>query len=207
MIAALNTASRQNPDMVDGQLSPTSRRRSEAYSVIDNSEDEVFQIDLYDWYLNQGQADRLLEIQSPFIITYLERKASEDITHADLLWKYYSHWSRPHEAATVQIDLAKSSFSLSLDTRIAYLSRAKANASTYAPGFGRQTRQVLLREVSDLLDVANIQDDLLQKLKVDARIAPERKEEVLKQVDGQILGLTEVVSCFDRSIFFVNIYS
>lgn len=187
-------ASKQQPEIVDGQYTLVSKRRAEAHAVIDTSEDEVFQVDLYDWYLSLGQADRLLDIQSPYIITYLTRKASEDITHADLLWRYYSQWNRPHDAATVQLSLAKSSFLLTLDQRIEYLSRAKANASTYTPGVGSQTRQILLREVSDLLDVANIQDDVLQKLKGEPRIPPERKAEILKQIDGQIQSLTEVRS-------------
>ena len=177
---------------MDGQHTLASKRRTEAYDVIDTSEDEVFQTDLYDWYLAQGLADRLLDIQSPYIITYLQRKSSEDIVHADLLWRYYSQADRFHDAAAVQLALAKSAFDLLLDRRVEYLSRAKANASTYTPGIGRQTRQVLLREVSDLLDVANIQDDLLQRLKADVRIAANRKQDVMKELNGTILSLTEV---------------
>ncbi|MCJ1478533.1 hypothetical protein MMC13_007213 [Lambiella insularis] len=192
VIMSLDVAAKQQPEMVDGQYTMVSKRRAEAYAVIDTSEDEVFQVDLYDWYLSLGQADRLLDIQSPYIITYLTRKASEDITHANLLWRYYSQWNRPYDAATVQLGLAKSGFPLTLDKRIEYLSRSKANASTYTPGIGRQARQVLLRDVSDLLDVANIQDDVLQKLKGDSRITAERRPHILEQVDGQILTLTEL---------------
>ena len=181
--------------MVDGLETVVSKRRAEAYIVIDTSDDQVFQIDLYDWYLSKGLADRLLNIQSPYLITYLERKATEDITHADLLWRYYSQWNRPHDAAVIQLKLAKSTFPITLDQRIEYLSQAKTNASTYTAGVGRQSRQSLLREISDLLDVANIQDDVLQKLKGDIRISPSRKSDVLGQVDGQILSLTEVQYC------------
>ena len=178
--------------MVNGLEAEVSKRRAEAYTVIDTSDDQVFQIDLYDWYLSQGLADRLLDIQSPYLITYLERKATENITHADLLWRYYSQWNRPHDAAVIQLNLAKSTFALTLNQRIEYLSQAKTNASTYTAGIGGQSRQSLLREVSDLLDVANIQDDVLQKLKGDIRVSPDRKLDVLGQVNGQILGLTEV---------------
>ncbi|MCJ1390312.1 hypothetical protein MMC18_003170 [Xylographa bjoerkii] len=191
VIASLDVTSQQQPGMVNGQETVASRRRAEAYTVIDTSDDQVFQIDLYDWYLSQGLADRLLDIQSPYLITYLERKAMEDLTHADLLWKYYSQWNRPHDAAVIQLNLAKSTFPLTLDRRIEYLSQAKTNASTYTAGVGRQSRQVLLREVSDLLDIANIQDDVLQKLKGDVRVPSDRRSDVLGQLDGQILSLTE----------------
>lgn len=177
--------------MMDGQHTLSARRKSEAYNVIHNSDDEVFQTDLYDWYLAKGWSERLLDVVSPYIVIYLQRKSADDIAHADLLWNYYARTNRFYDAAEVQLRLAKSGFALALDKRIEYLSRAKANASTYTPGIGRQSRQVLLHEISDLLDVANIQDDLLQRLKADERITPERRPEVLKELNGPVLGLTE----------------
>ena len=174
------------------------RRKEEAYKVIDSSDDEVFQTDLYDWYLEQGRTDRILEIQSPYVATYLERKSEHDLAHADLLWKYYAQADRYHEAATVQLALAKSHFPLSLNQRIEYLSRAKANASTHVFGAPRQQRQLLLREATDLLDVANIQDDLLQRLKEDVRVDAQRKTEVVRLLDGEILSVTEVYAISSR---------
>lgn len=199
VLISLEQASSQSPDMIDGQFTTSAKRRTEAYDVIDTSEDEAFQTDLYDWYLAQGRADRLLDIQSPYIVTYLQRKSSDDIAHADLLWKYYSQGERYHEAAGVQLALGKSAFQLSLDRRIEYLSRAKANASTATPGVARQTRHILLREVSDLLDVANIQDDLLQRLRADERIAADRKLDVIKDLNGKILSLTEVSTVLTKA--------
>lgn len=177
---------------MDVPNSLSAKRRMEAYDVVDSSMDEVFQTDLYDWYLAQGRTERLLEIQSPFIVTYLQRKSTEDIDHANLLWKYYSQAERFNDAAGVQLALAKSEFLLPLDRRIEYLSLAKANASTYAPGIARPARQVLLREISDLLDIANIQDDVLQRLRGDERIAPPRRPDVLQNLNGPILNLTDV---------------
>ena len=192
VITDLENASKQPQNMVDAQFTLATKRRAEAYDVIDNSNDEVFQTDLFDWYLSKGQADRLLEIQSPYVVTYLERKLTEDMACADLLWRYYSQWGRHHDAAVVQLNLAKSQFPLSLDRRIEYLSRAKANASTYSSGFGRQSRQILLREISDMLDIANIQDDILQRIKGDPRITAEARPNVLGGLDGPVLSLDEV---------------
>ncbi|KAI9704717.1 MAG: hypothetical protein M1836_006497 [Candelina mexicana] len=203
VISAVDQNSSQAPDTIDGQYTLTAKRRNEAYSVIDNSDDEVFQTDLYDWYLAQGWSDRLLEVQSPYIVTYLRRKSAHDIAHADLLWRYYAQSDKFHDAASVQLQLAKSGFDLSLEKRIEYLGRAKANASVFTSGIGRQPRQVLLHEVSDLLDVANIQDDLLQRLKADTRISPERRPEVLKGLNGQILSLTELYNGYaDQASYF-----
>ena len=170
----------------DRQTSLLSTRRNEAYEVISTSTDQVFLTNLYDWYLSQGWEQRLLETDSPFIVTYLERKAQHDVAHADLLCRYYSRSSRFYDAAKVQLELAKSNFDLSLERRIEYLSRAKANASTNIPGTTRQSKQRLLHEVSDSLEVANIQFDVYQRLKGDPRLEDEKRAEVLKDIGGQL---------------------
>jgi nuclear pore complex protein Nup155 len=192
VIMNLDQASSQAPSMIDGQYTVTARRRTEAYDVIETSEDEAFQTDLYDWYLSQGRTDRLLEIHSPYIVTYLQRKAQDDKANADLLWRYHSQNGQHHEAARVQLDLAQSGFPLTLDQRIEYLGRAKANASTSTLGVARQTRYQLLRSISDLLDVANIQSDVLQRLRVDPRISAERRPQIEKELNGTMLPFNVV---------------
>ena len=186
------------PDMADGQYSVSVRRRTEAYEVIDTSEDEAFQTDLYDWYFSQRKQERLLEIQSPYIVTYLERRSADSVEMADLLWRHHSRIGHNHQAADVQLTLAKSQFQLSLDRRIEYLGRAKANASMPSPGVSRQSRYQLLRDVSDLLDIANIQSDILQRLTNDERVMPERRPEVAAELDGEFLPI-DTVSLFDST--------
>lgn len=183
----------------DGVTSQIGRRRQEAYEQINNSEDEVFQNFLYDWYMEKGWAERLLEISSPFVVDYLKRSSETNSAHADLLWKYYAHYNDYLGAAEVQFQLAKSpTFDLTLEQRIEYLSRAKANASTRIAGFSdsgarnRQTRQELLRNISDHLDVGNIQDDLLQKIKSDKRLQGARREEVLADLNSAVKPVNEV---------------
>jgi len=97
-----------------------------------------------------------------------------------------------NDAASVQVQLAKSDYALTLDQRIEYLSRAKANASSYSAGLGKSSRQRLLREVTDLLDIANIQEDILQNLKDDSRLPADRKADVLTALNDKILPLDTV---------------
>jgi len=198
VITKLEQDSTQAPSVIDGQYTLAAKRRTEAYEVIDTSEDEAFQTDLFDWYLSQGRTDRLLEIQSPYIVNYLQRRSIDNISHADLLWRYHSQNGHNHEAAEVQLELARSSFPLSLDQRIEYLGRGKANASTASPGVARHTRYKLLREVSDLLDVANIQSDLLQRLRLDERISAARRPEVIAALNGSMLPFSVVSRLFGR---------
>jgi nuclear pore complex protein Nup155 len=192
IVVAVDNSAASDPGVIDGQYTPIAKRRNEAYSVISESNDEVFLTSLYDWYLEQGWNDRLLATKSPFVVTYLERKSVDDLYHADLLWRFYGQAERYFDAARVQFQLAQSAFALPLSRRIEYLGQARANASTFTHEIGRQSRQRLLQEIGNLLDVATIQDDLLQRLKEDERIGKPNKDEILKEIDGPILDLTIV---------------
>lgn len=44
---------------------PEERTRNEAYEYALNSTDELFLMNLYDWYLETGKSDRLLEVRGP----------------------------------------------------------------------------------------------------------------------------------------------
>ncbi|KXL44642.1 hypothetical protein M433DRAFT_155581 [Acidomyces richmondensis BFW] len=181
-IEALDQATAQLAEDYDnGPFSLAAKRRNEAYDVINASDDAVFQASLYDWYIANGLAERLLDIDTSNVVDYLKRKAEIDRVHADLLWRYYSHHNNYLQAAATQLSLAKSYFDLSLAERIEYLSRARTNASTRQSVLfnTRQSKQQLLREISDLLDIANIQSDLLQKFKADPRLQGEKRDEVL----------------------------
>ncbi|EDN10676.1 conserved hypothetical protein [Histoplasma mississippiense (nom. inval.)] len=196
IILRVDELSGQDPGFVDGQYTVIARRKNEVYDVISNCEDEVFLTSLYDWYLERGWSERLLEVKTPFVVTYLQRKSTEDLSHADLLWRYYGQSSRFYDAASVQLQLAQSSFSLPLSRRIEYLGQARANASVFTPNVSRASRQRLIQEISTLIDIANVQDDLLQRLKEETRIAPERKATVLQEVDGEIMELNKLYNMY-----------
>ena len=185
-----DVTSRQ-PEMIDGRPTLAATKRNEAYGVVNDSDDELFHFDLYDWYLQQGWSDRLLSVQSPFIVPFLTQVARIDVDRADLLWKFYVHNEEFFNAAIVQLDLAKSFFEIPLARRIEYLSRAKANAQTQSGGAGRQQRQVLLYEVTELLEVANIQDEILTRFRADERIPLERQQTEMRKLNGQIQPLNE----------------
>ncbi|KAK3352608.1 Non-repetitive/WGA-negative nucleoporin C-terminal-domain-containing protein [Lasiosphaeria hispida] len=192
----LEAVSALEPEKVDGRLTLTATKRLEAYNVVNSSDDEVFHFNLYDWYIQKNWTDRILAIDSPHVITYLERLAATDPEHADLLCRFYTHRSRFFEAAKVQADLAKSEFNISIKDRITLLSRAKGNASVNTIGIGRQQQQELNHEVTELLEVAHIQDDLLERLRADPRIHEQRLSEVEQTLDGPIQGLSELFNSY-----------
>ncbi|KAL4790691.1 Non-repetitive/WGA-negative nucleoporin C-terminal-domain-containing protein [Aspergillus venezuelensis] len=205
VIIAVDNLAAQDPGVVDGQLTTVAKRKNEAYSIISDSSDQVFLTSLYDWYLEQGWNDRLLKSDSAFVVEYLKRKSNDDPSHADLLWRYYTQSERFFEAAQVQFELAQSSFKLPLSRRIEYLGQARANASTFTQDVGRQARQRLLQEVSNLIDVANIQDDLLQRLKDDIRLTPEARAQVIEDVDGPIHEVSYMFNQYADSASYYDI--
>lgn len=188
----LDQMSSKEPSLVDGKPTLMATKRMEAYDVVNGSDDEVFHFDLYEWYIQQGWTDRILAIDSPHVVTFLERLAGTNVEHADLLCRFYTNRSRFFDAAEVQAGLAQSEFAISIKDRIKLLSLAKANASVTTVGVSRQQQQMLNHEVTDLLGIANIQDDLLGRLRADDRIETLRKEEIAKALDGSILDLSEV---------------
>ncbi len=131
------------PEFVDGKLSLAATKRVEAYSVVNDSDDEVFHFDLYEWYIKQNWTDRILSIESPHVVTFLQRLASTDAQHAELLCRFYTHRSRFFDAAKVQADLANSDFKIGIKDRITLLSLAKGNANVSTPGVSRQQQQQL----------------------------------------------------------------
>lgn len=205
VVTAVDNVSEKSPSFVDGRPTLIATRRNEAYDIISRSRDEAFLTNLYDWYLEQGWYDRLLATDSPFIPTYLQRKSSEDITYADLLWKYYGQTGQFTEAAKIQLHLAKSGFKLSLEKRIEYLSRARANASTYTPGANRRIKQQLLQEISECLDSAMIQDEILQRLKDDPRLTDDRRQEILDSLDSEILDNTQLFNSYADNAGYYDI--
>lgn len=188
----LDAASSTEPETIDGKLTLMATKRLEAYSVVNNSDDEVFHFDLYEWYIQQGWTDRILAIESPHVITFLQRLATTNVEHADLLCRFYTNRGRFFDAAEVQSQLANSEFPIGIKERIKLLSMAKANANVTTVGVSRQQQQMLNHGVSELLDIANIQDDLLERLSADARLDADRQAEVIQVLDGKIQDLSIV---------------
>jgi nuclear pore complex protein Nup155 len=187
-------ASSANALRGNADASQVARRKDEAYAVIDGSEDEVFQNCLFDWYLQRNWSQRLLDLTSPYVISYLQRKSENEQEVADLLWRYYAHHRQYFEAAKVQLQLAKSGFPIDLPSRIEYLSRAKANASARTLGFGDMTgsKQAVMQEIGDQLDCATVQLDTLRRLEQDPRMRPENRPNIVEQLNSRILSLDEV---------------
>jgi nuclear pore complex protein Nup155 len=190
VIKALEADTESAPAQVDGKYTLVTKRLNEAYDVINGSDDIVFLTDLYDWYVGDlNQPDRLLNIDNPYVVDYLRKRSQDHRLHNDLLWRYYVHHNDFLQAASVQLALARSCFDeLSLSDRIGYLSRAHTNAETRTSIItdSRQSKQRLLREVDDLIEIAKVQQDLLERLLNDSRIDPEQKKTIEHELGSEV---------------------
>lgn len=204
VLEAIDTTLQSGPTFVDGRPSLSAIRRDEAYEVISHSKDELFLTNLYDWFIEKGWYERLLNTDSVsgFIVTYLQKRSEQDSSSADLLWQYYGKNSQFHEAAKVQLKLAQTTqYGLTLDRRIGYLSRARANASAFTTAnnaANRKNKQKLLTEINALIEVANIQDEILGKLRGDPRFEQnlDNKQRVLHQLNGAIQPISDLFNSF-----------
>jgi nuclear pore complex protein Nup155 len=199
MIQKLDHETINATDGMEGQYSVASRRRNEAYDVINGSDDIVFQTCLYDHYLKTKQEDRLLEITSPFVPHFLRQRANAcNREAADLLWRYYVHNNDYLEAADTQLHLARGQFPITLEERMAYLSRARTNASTRQSALveSRHSKQQLLSDIDTQLELASIQDDIYQRMKHDPRVAEARRPEILALLNSTILTIDELYNTY-----------
>ncbi|PSS05201.1 nucleoporin Nup157/170 [Coniella lustricola] len=190
ILTHLDTIAAREPDTIDGRPTLFATKLREAYDVVNGATDEVFHYDLYEWYIQQGLTERLLNVDSPHVIDFLVKLAASYREHAELLCRYYTMRRNFYSAAEVQQALAESQeFDITLADRIKLLGQAKANASVVTAGVSPQAQQVLNHSVAMTLEIAHIQDDLLRKLTADPRIPDDRKDQLVDVLNGPILNL------------------
>ncbi len=187
----------QNAAVNSDARNPLQTKRDETYQVIDESSDELFHNTFYDWYMERGLTERLLDIHTPYILSYLKRKSYESLPLADLLWQYQAKQENYGGAAQVLYELSRSEFAIGLETRIEYLSQARNFCACITPSHFDQNSTQLNQVISEELDVANIQDEIIAAIGEDERLNPQKKHELTPKLDGKLLPLTDVRSCYD----------
>lgn len=56
---------------------------------------------MYDWLVSQNREEKLLDIETPFILPYLMEKAGSSLKISNILWVYYSRRSKFFESAEI----------------------------------------------------------------------------------------------------------
>jgi nuclear pore complex protein Nup155 len=145
------------------------------------SNDKDFHFSLYSWYIGKNWIDQLLEIKSPFLEEYLWNNRNS-LQLADYLARFYVRNNRFSDAAHLLCDVAHYP-DLNLDQRLGYLTKALTNAKS-ASGLSTQE---LLSQLTDELDVARVQSDILTILKD----KPNTQDDVLR-LNSSLMDIGQV---------------
>lgn len=155
--------------------------RDLTYDICFASKDKSFHYEFYQWFINRGCSERLLTVETPFILPFLEGVSQNDLALTELLWIYHARREAYDKAATILFSMAISDFPLDLGKRIEYLSRANGFCKCTCPPSLRKQIIQLAASINELSDVANVQLDLVNAIEGDKRISDSNKK-VAKEI-------------------------
>ncbi|PFX30165.1 Nuclear pore complex protein Nup155 [Stylophora pistillata] len=164
--------------------------------------DELWHVDLYQWLINNGLTDRLLEIKSPHLEVFLKRSSSQDqpneLKMLDLLWKHYEKTKNYSAAARVLSKLSeKQSPDVTLELRLEYLARAIMSAKSCNLRTSGSTDGEFLHELEEKLEVARIQMQVYQALvRINSANPSRRIDQALIGLNSQLLDVTTLYGDF-----------
>lgn len=179
--------------------------RNATYDTCFASQDKSFHYEFYQWFINQNIADRLLDVNSPFILPFLEEKSENDLNLRNLLWLYHAKRENYFAAANILFSLAISEFKLELSQRVEFLSRAIGFCNCVCPPNIRQKMIHLSSVVQELFDVANIQLDVFAAIKADSRISKDNKELASQALNYKILNISELFNNYTDPLGYYNL--
>ncbi|CAI8052459.1 Nuclear pore complex protein Nup155 [Geodia barretti] len=178
---------RAEPDKPDPR-----KEFAEMLALVLRSKDELLHVTVYSWLIAAHMAETLVEIQSPFIEDYLNNMASvqQDNRHVlDLLWRYYEKTKAYSGAARILDELAhKQDPELTLDQRVEYMSRGVMCAKSSRLTTTSDTIGELLHELEEKMEVARIQLQISEALKLQPQTQPVKT--AIRKLDGQLADIS-----------------
>ncbi|XP_038049552.1 nuclear pore complex protein Nup155-like isoform X2 [Patiria miniata] len=162
-------------------------------------DDELFHVALYDWLMEKGLKDRLLQITSPYVEQYMKRAAqySADNLHVmDLLWKYHEKTGNYPAAARILLKLAeRHSTDVKLQQRIEYLSRAVMCAKSSNLRTSTSSEGEFLQELEEKLEVARLQLQVYEAIARHSTANPRFKAALIK-LNAELVDITKLYGDF-----------
>lgn len=179
--------------------------RDSTYETCFASKNKAFHYEFYQWFINQGVSERLLSINTPFILPFLEEKSQNNLELTDLLWLYHAKRESYFAAANILYSLAILEFNLKLQQRIEYLSRANGFCNCVCPPNVRQKMIQLSSVVGELFEVANVQLDILSAISQDDRISKDNKQLAIQELNYKILNLSELFNSYTDPLGYYDL--
>lgn len=179
--------------------------RDVTYETCFASSDKNFHYEFYHWFINQGCSERLLTVNTPFVLPFLQEVSQDNLALTELLWLYYAKREQYFPAAKILYSLAISQFNLTLKERIEYLSRANGFCNCTCPPTLRQEMIQLATVIHDLFEVANVQLDLLNTILHDKRINKENREVASQALNFKIQSSSELFNGYADPLGYYEI--
>ncbi|ODV81420.1 nucleoporin-domain-containing protein [Suhomyces tanzawaensis NRRL Y-17324] len=179
--------------------------RDLTYDTCFSSQDKAFHYEFYQWFIDQGISERLLGINTPYILPFLQEKSQGNLSLSDLLWLYHAKRDNFYDASSILYSLAISEFPLNLTKRIEYLSRANGFCNCVCPPNIRQKMIQLSSIIQELFDVGNLQWDILTTIQNDARISKENKEVVVNALNYKILTISDLFNDYTDPLGYYDL--
>ncbi|TID28184.1 hypothetical protein CANINC_002617 [Pichia inconspicua] len=198
-ITGLDSSRNGLPAFVDNEgclVTYYSQMRDECYKICLNSNDRMFHFEFYKWCVANGVGEKLLYIDTPYILEFLQSKASGDLEMSKLLWVYYSKKGDYYGAANQLYKLALSRFDITLKDRINFLSTANNFIHIIETESLKRDTMGLASQISDLIAVSDLQDELLTTILNDSRVSQSAAKVAQKKLGGEILPINDLYNEF-----------
>lgn len=171
--------------------------RTSAYTLAEDSKDELFHAALYNCLLDRQMATQLLSLRTPYIEAYL---GSDPLTleKCELLWQYHVKNGNYFSAAQVLSGLAQSDeLELSLFQRVEYLSLAVSNAKSAGAALSADQNLVaVLTDIEEKLEVAQVQVELYRAISELSDLDDQQKNDLLSALDSMLLDISSLYRDF-----------
>ncbi|XP_051907367.1 nuclear pore complex protein Nup155 [Hippocampus zosterae] len=165
------------------------------FGLAQRSQDELFHIALYNWLIQADLADKLLEVNSPYLEEHLMHMIKQDqskVHNMDLLWRYYEKNRNFGKAAHVLARLADMhSTEISLKQRLEYLARAILSAKSSSCISAQAADGEFLHELEEKMELVRIQVQIQETLIRQCSNHPSVKNAV-SQLDSDLMDITKL---------------
>lgn len=133
------------------------------------SKDELFHTALYNWLIDNKLTDKLLEIKTPFLESFLKKNIErhpDNLAAIDLMWKFFEKNRNFSAAARILLKLAeRHSPEVNLTQRLEFLSRAIICVkSSELRVTSSASEGEFLHELEEKMQVARIQLQIVETL-------------------------------------------
>ncbi|KAK0414779.1 hypothetical protein QR680_011613 [Steinernema hermaphroditum] len=175
------------------------RHREQVLKTVMRSEDELANVEIFDWLIDHNMSNLLVESGSVYVESYLRHKVEsrDDVRYQDVLWRHCERNGKFMAAAKLLHDLADGSrVDVSLRKRIAYLSQALMCCRSEQ---ANEEIHVFIQELEDKLEVAMVQDrlrDNISALAPNDQISRAALKNAVTNLDQKIYSVNELYSDF-----------